>query len=120
MSKIGSVDLSFLKNILDNLSDWQSKGAVLWDEVYITASITYHGRTLLGKAADDAQKLAKTIYGIMIKCLYDRPEFLCTVTPVSNLSSSFLIEQSRAILDIINGHHLGKVIVIFADGHRIN
>ena len=75
---------------------------------------------MLRKAADDAHKLVETICGIMVKCLYGGPEFLRRAMPVSSLSSSLLMEQSRPILDIINGHRSGKVIAIIADGRRIN
>ena len=59
-SRIGGVDDLNLKNVLDNLLHWQRRCLVLLDEVYVNASITYHGRTVFGKAADDSQKLAET------------------------------------------------------------
>ena len=38
---------------------------------------------------------------------------------MNNLSSCLFVEQSHPTLNIINGHHSGKVVAIIADGHRI-
>ena len=76
LQEVGCVeDITFLKRVLHNLPVWQRRCVLLWDEVYIKSSLTYHGGTLFGKAVDHPDKLAQTVLSMMIKCLYGGPEF---------------------------------------------
>ncbi|GFO34951.1 transposable element p transposase [Plakobranchus ocellatus] len=68
---------------------------------------------------DDPQCLAKTALGIMISCMFGRPNFLSKILPISRLKSSFLHEQiqlSLAAIAQVGGH----VKAIICDGNRNN
>jgi hypothetical protein len=86
----------------------------------VKSALTYHGGKLFGKAVDHPDKLAKTVLSMMVKCLYGGPEFITKALPVSNLTSDFLIDQSKPIIDTINSHSDSQVLAIVADGHRTN
>ena len=99
-------DLSFLKEVFSNIEPKQRKCIVLVDEVYVKASLMYHGGYVYGFADNKEGKLAKTILGIMIKCLFGGPKFLVKMIPVANLDSDFLYNIVTTIINLtkqVNG-----------------
>ena len=120
-SKVACVeDITLLKSVLHNLPVLQRRCVLLWDEVYIKSSLTYHGGTLFGKAVDHPDKLAQTVLSMMIKCLYGGPDFLVKALPVSKLNAEFLIEQSSSIIEAVQSNPEGQIVAIIADGHKTN
>ena len=80
-------DLSFLREVFTNIEGKQRKCVVLVDEVYIKASLMYHGGYLYGFADNKEKQLAKTLLGVMIKCLFGGPKFSVKMIPVVDLDS---------------------------------
>ena len=113
-------DISFIKNVLNQLPPEQRCCILLVDEVYIKPSLTYHGGRVFGKAVDHSDKLAKTVCCIMVKCLFGGPEFIVKLLPVSNLTSDFLYSQFQPITNAINEVENAQVLAIIADGHQVN
>ena len=119
-SKCSKLDDNKLINLVFNQIDpIQKKSVVMIDEMYVKACLSYHGGTVFGKAVDDANKLAKTILAIMVKCCFEGPEFLFKTLPVSNLSSKFLKDTSDSSVNAIEEAG-GEVLAIVTDGYRVN
>ena len=119
-SKVSHIDeVNFLKSVFDRLEDSQRRCAILIDEVYIKAALTYHGGALFGKAVDCPEKLATSVLCIMIKCLYGGPEYVSKALPVSNLTHQFIIDQVAPLINAVETEN-GKVIAILSDGHSTN
>ena len=78
----------------------------------------YHGGYLYGFAANKENQLAKTVLGVMIKCLFGGPKFLVKMIPVVDLVSAFLFEHVTAIINLTKEVH-GEVIAVICD-NRIN
>ena len=118
-SKVAKLDdLNFLGDIFSKLSDNQKKCIIIVDEIYIKISLQYHGGSLFG-FAENSDKLAKTVLGIMIKCLYGGPKFLIKMIPVAKLDSAFLYEKVTNIVNLINRLN-GHAIAVICDNNRIN
>ena len=81
--------LFFLKKVLDVLPNQQKQVALLLDEIYVKASIYYHGGKIFGKAENNPAELAKTILAIMLKCLMGGPAFIIKMIPDSRMTSDF-------------------------------
>ena len=90
------------------------------DEVYIKSALLYHGDTLLGKSVNHPDKLAKTMLAYMGKCLYGGPELLAKILPVCGLDVEFQLLQCQPIIDTIKKQPTGEMLVIIADGNRVN
>ena len=104
-SKVGNCDdLTFIKEIFSHLGERQKVCILMVDEVYVKASLCYHGGTVFGRAVNDPTKLARTVLGIMVKCLFGGPKFLVKMLPVRDLTSDFQFEQVSIVLD-----HLKKL-----------
>ena len=112
-------DLSFLSEVFTNMERKQRKCIVLVDEVYVKASLMYHGGYLYGFAANKENQLAKTVLGVMIKYLFGGPKFLVKMIPVVDLDSAFLFEHVTAIINLIKEVH-GEAIAAIFDNNRIN
>ena len=55
----------------------------------------------------------------MIRCLHGGPKFLAKMIPVAKLTSHFLYDEVRKIVDIINSSN-GQVVAIITDNNRTN
>ena len=88
-------------------------------EVYVKKTMLFHGGTIFGKAVNNPAKLANTVLGIMIVCLYGGPTFLSKMLPVTNLSSQFIHEQISLTREAIQSSN-GKIKVIICDDNRTN
>ena len=54
--------------------------------------LLYHGGTLLGRATDNPQSLAKTVSGVMMSCMFGGPTFTSKMLPIVKLNSPFRYE----------------------------
>ena len=111
-------DLSFLSEVFTNVEGKQRKCVVLVDEVYVKASLMYHGGYLYGFADNKEKQVAKTFLSVMIKCLVGGPKFLVKMIPVVDLDSEFLFEHVTTIINLIKEVH-GEAIAVICD-NRIN
>lgn len=119
-SKISNVDESlFLNSVFNALPENQRLCIILQDEVYVKQMLLYHGGSLFGKSLDDPSKLAKTMLGIMIVCLYGGPKFLSRMIPISKLRADLLFDQVDKTTQNIDAAS-GAVTAIICDGNRIN
>ena len=105
--------------MFSKLSDKQKKCIILVDEVYLKVSLQYPGGTIFGGAKDSEEALAKTVLGIMIKCLHGGPKFLIKMIPVAKLNSEFLFQNVRNVVDLVD-HSKGNVIAVICDNNRTN
>ena len=118
-SKVAKVDEApFIKNVFQNLDEKQQLRVIL-HEVSVKKTILFHGGTIFGKAVNNPAKLANTLLGIMIVCLYGGPTFLSKMLPVTNLNSQFIHEQISLTREAIQSSN-GKVKVIICDDNRTN
>ena len=81
--------------------------------------LLYHGGTVFGKATDDPNALTKTVFGIMLSCLFGGPLFVSKMIPISKLDSTFLFNHIKVSLDNIEASG-GKVKAIICDNNRNN
>jgi len=81
-SKVKSIDdNTYMKHMFANISDERQKNCVLLlDEVYIKASLQYHGEIVFGK--NNPNLLVNTVLSFMIVSLFGGPKFLCHMLPV--------------------------------------
>ena len=98
----------FLASIFKNLSPCQRRCTTQWDEIYIKPTLTYHGGKLFGRTIDHPEKLAKTMLTVMNKCLYEGPEFIYKVYPISNLTAKFLYDEGQSIVKAIKSEQEKK------------
>ena len=119
-SKVGKLEEGrFLKKVFENTTENQKLCIVMFDEIYVKMAMLFHGGTVFGKAVDEPTKLAKTVLGIMVVCLYGGPRFLSKMLPVANLNADFVkTEIGETIENIIAAN--GEVKVLICDGNRVN
>ena len=81
-SKVKSIDdNTYIKYIFANISDERQKNCILLlDEVYVKASLQYHGGIVFGKAVNNPNILANTVLSFMIVSLFGGPKFLIEIT----------------------------------------
>lgn len=112
-------DSIFLEQVFTNLTTEQKICVLMHDEVYIKKTLTYHGGTIFGKAANNPNILAETMLGIMINNLHGGPTFVNKMIPVTKLNSNFLYEMISENVELIE--HAGcQVQAIICDGNRTN
>ena len=117
-SKVGKVaETEVSASIFKNWSPCQRRWNILWNEIYIKSALTYHRGKLFGRAIDHPEKLAKTMLMVMVKCLYEGPEFIYKVYPISDLTAKFLYDKGQSIVKTIESEQENKVIAVIADGH---
>ena len=100
-------DSSFLRDVFLNININQKKCNILV-EVFVKATLQYH-----------AELLAKTILGIMIKCLYGGPKFLVKMIPVAKLDAQYLYDHVTTIINLI-GNLNGELISVICDDNHLN
>lgn len=112
-------DSAFLEGIFKSLIPEQRICVLLHDEVYIKKTLTYHGGTVFGKAANDPSVLAGTMLGIMVNNLHGGPKFLERMIPVSKLNADYLYSRINSSIELIENAGC-NVQVIICDGNRTN
>ena len=112
-------DRTFLNEIFNSLRPDQRQGILMVDEIYVKASLLYHGGTVFGSAVNDPSSLASSMLGIMINCVMGGPSFLFKMLPVKGMDSQFLYDQVNNTIDLIKSSN-SKIISIICDGNRIN
>ena len=120
-SKVKSIDdNTYIKHIFANISDERQKNCILLlDEVYVKASLQYHGGIVFGKAVNNPNLQASTVLSFMIVSLFGGPKFLCRMLPVRGLDAHFVYEQTNLILDAIKCAG-GNTVAIICDANRVN
>ena len=74
---------------------------------------------MFGFAENNTELLAKTMLGIMIKCLYGGPKFLVKMIPVAKLDAQYLYDHVTTIINLI-GNLNGEIISVISDDNRVN
>lgn len=92
---------------------------LLVDEIYVKPSLRLRGGELFGKAVDCEDQLARTMLGIMVKCLMGGPKFMVECVPIHTLTASFQYEKVVSVLNDIHSNG-GNVVAILCDNNRIN
>ena len=117
VSKLG--DKSFINSVFSSLPEQQRKCIILIDEMYIKKLMLYHGGSLYGKALNNPEKMANSVFTIMVKCLNGGPSFAFKMLPVAKMDASFVFEQVKATIDMIREVE-GDVKSVISDGNRTN
>lgn len=92
---------------------------IIFDEVYVLPSIRYRGGHVIGKAVDDIQKPARTVFSIMIKPLLDGTSFMARLVPVHKFSTEICSDEVMKIVALL-GQHDCEVVSLISDNHPIN
>lgn len=113
-SKVAKIDDGF-----KSVEERQKMCVIMQDEVYVKRMLLYHGGQIFGKSVDDPQRLANTVLGIMVSCMFGGPRFLTKILPIACLNSAFLHEQVRLCMKCIQKAG-GQVKALICDGNRNN
>ena len=89
------------------------------DEIYVKKSLTDHGGTIFGKAANDPTLLGDTMLGIMINNLHGGPTFVDKMILVTKMIANYLYDTVDLSVRRIEEAG-GFVEAITCDGNRIN
>ena len=88
--------------------------------------LLYHGGSVFGKAENPQSSkegkkpvLARTMVGVMIRCLLGGPKFLSKMTPTANITAEYLHEQVNVTKSAVESNS-GKVAAVIHDNNRIN
>ena len=120
ISKVGNTDdLTFIKEVDSGVTERQRTVIILTDEVDVKSTLYYHGGKVFGRAHNNPNKLARTVLGIMIKCLFGGLEFLVKMIPVCDLNAEFQYEQVSTIMKRLTQSG-ANVVAIISDGNRVN
>ena len=117
VSKLG--DKSFINSVFSSLPEQQRKCIILIDEMYIKKLMLYHGGSLYGKALNNPDQMANSVFTIMVKCLNGGPSFAFKMLPVAKMDASFVFQQVKATIDMIREVG-GDVKLVISDGNRTN
>ena len=72
-----------------------------------------------GKAQDIPDRPAKTLLGIMVKCLFTKRKFLAKLIPCAALNTAFQYDiVSKLILDLEASG--GRVLAVLNDNNKVN
>ena len=100
-----------------NLIKFWKKIIISIDQVKL--SLQYQRVDIVG-LDENSEKIAKTVLGIMIKCLHAGPKFLIKMIAVAKLESEFLFEKVTCIVNFINRLNGHSEIAIKCDNNRLN
>jgi hypothetical protein len=112
-------DDTFISKVFSKLAEKQRSCVLMVDEVYVKASLCFHGGELFGKAYNNEEQLAKTVLAIMIKCLFGGPTFIVKMLPVYKLNSDFQFDSVSSVIDSISAAD-GNVVAIICDNNKVN
>ena len=77
------------------------------------------GGVFFGFAKDCPDIPAKTILGIMVKCLFTKKKFLAKLIPCSNLESQFQYTAVKGVIDVLEQCD-AKVLAVINDNNKVN
>ena len=90
-----------------------------WNTLCIKKSLQFNGGQIFGKAANYSLRLAETMLGQLINCLYGGPKFLGSLTPVSKFNADALLTDLQSNIKATqNGNGCLKAIIF--NGNRTN
>ena len=103
------------------MADPRQKDCVLiFDEVYLKTTLQYHGGSIYGEAAIRPGLLANTMLCcFIVVCMFGGPKFIVKMFPVLKLDTTFLIEQTKLILEMLKKSSANPTEVV-CDGNRVN
>ena len=110
---------SLISRIFAALPSVQRKCIIVVDEVYVKPSLRYSSGQFFGKSADQPDKLARTMLGIMVKCLLGGPKFMADCIPIFTLTAKFQYDNVVRVIEEIQNID-GQVIAVICDNNRIN
>ena len=105
--------------MVSGVTERQGTVIIMADEVYVKSTLSYHGGKVFGRAQNNPNKLARTILGIVIKCLFRGPEFLAKMIPGSDLNAEFQYEQMPTVMKYLTESG-ANIVAIISDGNRVN
>jgi len=108
-----------IRTVFQSLSSSEKRCALLFDEMYIKASIRFRGGHLIGYAEDSPSELAKSLLVFMIKPMFGKPAFVCRLVPIFQLSPDFLRCLIVRITEIIIAEG-GNLLCLISDNHPVN
>lgn len=113
-------DYEYIRRTFLNLDDERQRTCVIKiDEVYVKASLTYHGGVVFGSAQNRPDELANTMLVLMVHCLFGGPQLVGKAIPVKKLNSKFQYDQTQLLLQAIRDSG-GTVAAIVTDDYRVN
>lgn len=104
---------------LEPLLDIQKNVVVIFDEVYVKASVRYRGCHVVGRAIDNPEETARTILAIMVHPLAGGKAFMVRLIPVYSLCPEFLTEQLKAVIKVLQNCG-AKICALISDNHPTN
>lgn len=105
--------------VLSTLSGLQKHCCLLFDEIYINPSFRFRGGHIVGEAADNPQKPARTVLAVMLKPMMSSECFVIRLIPIFSLTGDFLFQQLCLALQIVQGCG-GKVLAMVCDNATTN
>ena len=87
--------------------------------MHIKPGVQLQGGHLIGFAADEPEKLAKTVLALMISPSMGKPSFVARLIPVYSLKADFLYDQIMLLLKIIHDAS-GYVYMVMSDNLKTN
>lgn len=73
----------------------------------------------MGKSVDDPSRKARRILAFMLRPLMGAPSFVCRLFPVYELTSGFLLNAIRSIIQSV--HSMGGIVfALMCDNHKVN
>lgn len=109
----------FLSKVLESYPVNKRIIALIFDEIFVKKALLYHGGTIFGKAVNNPNELAKSVFGVMIESLLGGATFLHKMLPVVKLNADFMLEELMKTVTAIESSH-GAVKVLICDNNRVN
>ena len=97
----------------------QKDCVLILDEVYIKTTLQYHGGSIFGEAANRPGSLSNTMLRFMVVCMFGGPKFIIKMFPVAKLYTTFLMEQTKLILEMLKKSSANPIAIV-CYGNRVN
>ena len=104
--------------VFQNINERQKLCIVIFDEIYVKMAMLFRGGSVFGKAIHNPSKLAQSVLGITMVCLYGGAKFLVKMLPVANLNSEFVHDEINQTKKAIVSAS-GDVKVMVCDNNRV-
>ena len=108
-----------INKVFNSLTSEERQVSLIFDEKYILLSARFGGGHIIGYSEDDPNELARTLFAVMVKSMFEKATFVCRLIPVHRLSSDLVHAVVRDVSEdvIASG---GKIIALISDNHPIN
>ena len=108
-----------IMRVFQKLSPSQLQCILMFDEVYVKPSVRFRGSHVIGKAADQPEKAARTVLSVMLKPLFCSESFVIRLLPVFSLTAEFLYSHLKTLIVIIHENG-GTVVSLICDNASVN